>query len=312
MTTYIEIGRIGGFQSPFPADTGNVVRCEAGRVLETAFLALVSQNATHSFQPQAFRRRMTAGLRGMTGFGRLPSLIRRLQGRFECPLLRCKAAVRLRSNQTLSVRSGADCPSLLPSFSELLAKCALKDRSITLRERLLKRPSGLTRPRPVGQFLSGGPPRPEGSDAHLTTRSRPNRVALWPKEDPICPSQSRATALPLHSRFYPEPPYQYVGACCLIGVWKADRSVLEDLLPAPLVLTPESQVIATVCDYPHLTGLGSYHASALFIRCRFDGTFSMNVIRAAAGLRAPSTGKTSSTSSSSLHRRRARHPRFMS
>ena len=84
------------------------------------------------------------------------------------------------------------------------------------------------------------------------------------------PKSEPGYSTPLHSLFYPEPPYQYVGACCLIGVWKANHSVLEDVLPAPLALTPESQVIATVCDYPHVTGLGAYHASALFIRCRFD------------------------------------------
>ena len=179
------------------------------------------------------------------------------------------------------------------------------------------------------------------------------------------PKSEPGYSTPLHSRFYPEPPYQYVGACCLIGVWKADRSVLEEVLPAPLELTPESQVIATVCDYPHVTGLGAYHASALFIRCRFDGieggfcchcymdndaaveagreiwgfpkklarvelstsseiikgvvergtiplmTFSMNLIREAQVSELPPL-ETSSTSSSSLHRRRARHPRFMS
>ncbi len=85
-----------------------------------------------------------------------------------------------------------------------------------------------------------------------------------------------AYSTPNHCLFYPEPPYQYVGARCLIGVWRAEQSVLERVLPAPLELTPENQVISTVCDYPHVTGLGGYHASALFIRSRFkdiEGAF---------------------------------------
>ena len=86
----------------------------------------------------------------------------------------------------------------------------------------------------------------------------------------------RVYSTPNHCLFYPEPPYQYVGARCLIGVWRAEQSVLERVLPAPLELTPEKQVISTVCDYPHVTGLGGYHASALFIRARFkdiEGAF---------------------------------------
>ena len=80
----------------------------------------------------------------------------------------------------------------------------------------------------------------------------------------------RSFSTPSHCLFYPEPPYYYVGARCLIGVWRARQSVLERVLPAPLELTPEHQVISTVCDYPHVTGLGGYHASALFIRARFE------------------------------------------
>jgi len=85
-----------------------------------------------------------------------------------------------------------------------------------------------------------------------------------------------AYSTPNHCLFYPEPPYQYLGARCLIGVWRAEQSVLGRVLPAPLELTPENQVISTVCDYPHVTGLGGYHASALFIRSRFkdiEGAF---------------------------------------
>ena len=85
-----------------------------------------------------------------------------------------------------------------------------------------------------------------------------------------------AYCTPNHCLFYPEPPYQYLGARCLIGVWRAEQSVLGRVLPAPLELTPENQVISTVCDYPHVTGLGGYHASALFIRSRFkdiEGAF---------------------------------------
>ena len=77
-------------------------------------------------------------------------------------------------------------------------------------------------------------------------------------------------SLPLHDPFYPEPPYQYTGARCMIGVWRADGSVLRSVLPSPLELTSENHVICTVCDYPHVKGLGAYHASALFIRCRFE------------------------------------------
>ena len=59
-TAYIAIGSIGGIHSAFSADTRNVVRYEASRVLETAFLSLFLEKATRSFQPQAFRGRMTA------------------------------------------------------------------------------------------------------------------------------------------------------------------------------------------------------------------------------------------------------------
>ncbi len=51
---YIEIGRIGGIQSAFSADTRNVVRCEAGRVLETAILVLVSRKGDPFFSATNF------------------------------------------------------------------------------------------------------------------------------------------------------------------------------------------------------------------------------------------------------------------
>ena len=53
-TASIEIGRIGGIQSAFFADTRKIVRCEAGRVLETALLVLVSRKGDPFFQPQVF------------------------------------------------------------------------------------------------------------------------------------------------------------------------------------------------------------------------------------------------------------------
>ena len=59
MTEYIEIGRIGGIQSAFSADTRNLVRCEAGRVLETAILVLVSRKGG-PFSRELIRGRMTA------------------------------------------------------------------------------------------------------------------------------------------------------------------------------------------------------------------------------------------------------------
>jgi len=44
---------------------------------------------------------------------------------------------------------------------------------------------------------------------------------------------------------------------------------LAKVLPPPLELTPERQVISTVCHYPHVTGLGTYNVSALFIMAKF-------------------------------------------
>ena len=84
------------------------------------------------------------------------------------------------------------------------------------------------------------------------------------------PRSDGAYSTPNHCLFYPEPPYEYVGARCVIGVWRAEESVLRSVLPAPLELAWEHQVISTVCEYPHVTGLGAYHASALFIRARFE------------------------------------------
>ena len=80
----------------------------------------------------------------------------------------------------------------------------------------------------------------------------------------------QAYSTPQHAPFYPEPPYQYIGACSLIGVWRANEAALAQVLPPPLELTPERQVISTVCHYPHVTGLGSYNVSALFIRARLN------------------------------------------
>ncbi len=55
-TAYIEIGRIGGVQSAFSAATRNLVRCEAGRVLETAILVLVSRKGDPFFSATSFFR----------------------------------------------------------------------------------------------------------------------------------------------------------------------------------------------------------------------------------------------------------------
>ncbi len=50
----MEIGRIGGMQSAFSADTRNAVLCEAGRVLETAILVLVSRKGDPFFSATNF------------------------------------------------------------------------------------------------------------------------------------------------------------------------------------------------------------------------------------------------------------------
>jgi len=51
---YREIGRLAGIHSAFSADTRNVVRWEAGRVLETATLVLASRKGDPFFSATSF------------------------------------------------------------------------------------------------------------------------------------------------------------------------------------------------------------------------------------------------------------------
>jgi acetoacetate decarboxylase len=87
-------------------------------------------------------------------------------------------------------------------------------------------------------------------------------------------------SMPSHAPFYPEPPYLYRGTQNLIGVWTGEEELLRSVLPEPLELAPERQVIGVVAHYPHVTGLGTYNVAALFIRARYkelEGVYNCHI-----------------------------------
>ena len=59
-TAYIEIGRMAEFNPPFPLTRGMSFVAKLVVCLKLPSLSLFLEKATHSFQPQAFRVRMTA------------------------------------------------------------------------------------------------------------------------------------------------------------------------------------------------------------------------------------------------------------
>lgn len=76
---------------------------------------------------------------------------------------------------------------------------------------------------------------------------------------------------PWAGSLYLDPPYYYLGARVMLGVYEADTESVATLLPPGVTCLEDPAVcIAWVCNYP-FTSFGPYNEAIMLIRVEFEG-----------------------------------------
>lgn len=81
----------------------------------------------------------------------------------------------------------------------------------------------------------------------------------------------KAHCTPVDDPYYPEPPYEYKNTENLVVVYETYKEQIEAVLPEPLKPAGNNRASACFMNFPDVSGLGPYHASAIFLEVEFDG-----------------------------------------